>query len=180
MSQQSPRCEEVLSEARGNADDRPEIRRHLQACAACTQALADCTRLAVSLRSSLVRETSASASVRSILGVLAAEQRRSVLEWPRLLVASGVAAASFALVFGLTWATRPPARESRSTPVAALSPAPSAALGSGLVVDVSEPHAERVRFEVRGEQGVEQGELDLHTHFVLDTVPANAVVVDTF
>ena len=190
MTPRDAECIEALSAARGDERDDPRARRHLDACASCRSEIADVRVLA-----RIAREALARAAARPDAAHLAEESlERARRNGPVILGVPSVALAALAAVFflavtltllggpGAGSPSSPRTRDAaaRSVPPAGPFTPRAASAPSAMVLELEHPTGRRLPWVLHGPQGIERGELDLTTDYVLDTVPANAVVVDTF
>ena len=116
------------------------------------------------------------------------DRGRDAVRLPRLALAAaaGVSFVAMSLMLagrGRDVPTPAPGTIARSADGARVpSPArraPSAAIAPRYVLDIA-PAGNGLRYVVHSPRGETAGALDLGPHYVLDTVPTNAVVVDTF
>ena len=158
MTTDDARCQEVLSTARGDDSDGPELRKHVERCESCRAELSDFRTLARVARSALQMDPSIGLSNET----LKRARRRPVHIWGRR--AAFAAAAAVAVAFAL------------------LGPRFAEPRRAQLVLDVPPPADGGLRYVLTGPGGSTTGDLRSATQpeFVLETVAVNAMVLDTF
>jgi hypothetical protein len=157
-------CYETLATARGDERDGPDLRTHLAHCPDCRHQVEELRLLVRRAQSELL-----SASTASELGAIRARLERHRSErWTGLAWAAAVAAGLAAL--------------SLAIPLGRPGPEP-AMLGQRpdkVTIEFAQPAGNRLPYVLHGPQGDRHGALDIPPQYVLETVPVNAVVVDTF
>jgi hypothetical protein len=177
-------CDDVFSAARGDERDPPDVRAHVAACPPCRSALAGVRSLAESYRASF--DPPGRSCAASVLARAARAPATAGRPW-ELAVATSCALALAILVLLLPAAGGPrraPQAAARPSPVLP-SPAPRQPVEARLappplVLELRAAAEDRLRYVLHGPDTTLPGEVDLTTGFVLETVPADAVVVDTF
>ena len=189
------RCDEVLATARGRDGDPRLALVHLAGCPGCREALTEIDLVVQGLGEGLGTAPDDDAPRAGLLAarVLAAARGPQPLTGFGTRIA--LAAASLVALVLLAGTALDGPSVTTSDPTIDIASAGGGTVPDPLVrepqaiaaepvrlleVEVLSPDGGRLPFELRTVGGVEQGELDLNTHYVLDTVPARAVVVDTF
>jgi len=155
-------CEEVLSEARGDERDAPEIREHLERCIDCRDEILEIRAMTTAVRSVMPAVPSpAQYRIETVERALG-DSSAGFWSWRLAVGAAAAAALTFLLVSGST------------------SDGPSAAPVK-LRVELEAPAHGHLHYVVHGtDRAPRYGGIELTSQTLPDTVTLDTVVADTF
>lgn len=171
-------CTEVCSVGRGDSRDTAAVSGHLESCAACRREVSTHAQIAILARRAL--STDAPPLVARAILARARSSNAAPSRWPAYAIAAGVGMALAVMALAISTPHPTATRADAATPFAGADRLGAAPRPGSVVLELKPPSRDRLSYVVHSHGGTRQGELDLSPSYVLDTIPEDAVVVETF